>query len=153
DGADEVDPHLNLIKGGGGALLREKIVASASAQRVIMVDSSKPVDVLGAFGVPVEIVPFAVSVVRRSLEKMGAQTELRSQGDSNAPFRTDENNFIVDCAFGDIPEPAALALRLSTIAGVVDHGLFCAMTEVVLIGGPNGVETRTRAAAGEPADP
>lgn len=140
DGADEVDPDLNLIKGGGGAHLREKIVASASKIRVIMVDGSKPVATLGAFGVPVEVIPFAEPVVKRALEQLGAKPRLRTEGDR--PFVTDENNHIFDCDFGLIAEPTSLATKLSSVAGVVEHGLFCGMTEVLLVATADGVQTR-----------
>ena len=142
DGADEVDPQLNLIKGGGGALLREKIVASASKKRVIMVDGSKVVPVLGPFGLPVEVIPFAVPVVSRAIEQLGGRPTLRVR--DGQPFMTDENNRILDCDFGGIDAPSTLAARLNAIPGVVEHGLFCDMTEVVLIGRGGAVDKRVK---------
>ncbi len=139
DGADEVDPRLNLIKGGGGALLREKIVATASQRRIIVVDSSKRVDVLGAFRLPIEVIPFAAAVVRRAVEQLGGTSTLRMRGE--LPFVTDENNHIFDCDFGEIHDPPRLADQLIRIPGVVEHGLFCGMSEVVLVGRGDDVET------------
>ena len=142
DGADEVDPHFHLVKGGGGAHLREKIVASASQTRIIMVDSSKPVVTLGAFGLAVEIIPFARAVVKRMIERLGGTPTLRRRADN--PFVTDEGNWIFDCDFGRIEDPVRLAAELSAVAGVVEHGLFCHMTEIVLIGRGDEVEVRSR---------
>ncbi len=122
DGADEVDAHLHAIKGGGGALLREKIVASASAREVIVVDGSKLSPRLGThFAVPVEVIPFASTVERLALERLGAHV-LRRGGDD--PFVTDEGNHILDCDFGPIDRPGELAARLDRRPGVVAHGLF-----------------------------
>jgi len=131
DGADEIDPHLNLIKGGGGALLREKIVASASRQLVIIADSSKQVSVLGKFPLSVEIIPFAESLLARRITALGASVKLREV--SGKPFVTDEGHRILDCSFGRIPDPPALARQLSDMPGVVEHGLFIGMASVVLI--------------------
>ena len=132
DGADEVGPQLNLIKGGGGALLREKIVASASQKVVIIADSSKQVPVLGKFPLPVEVIPFAQALVARRIESLGASVKIRSGG--GKPFVTDEGHHILDCSFGQIPDPAGLARKLSDMPGVVEHGLFIGMASVVLIG-------------------
>jgi ribose 5-phosphate isomerase A len=131
DGADEIDPQLSLIKGGGGALLHEKIVASASRQLVIIGDSSKQVPVLGKFPVPLEIITFAQAVVRRKVEALGASVKLRMAG--NAPFLTDEGHHILDCSFGSIPDVPALARKLSDMPGIVEHGLFVHMATTVLI--------------------
>ena len=139
DGADEFDPDLNLIKGGGGALLREKIVASAAKRFVVIADASKRVACLGAYPLPVEIVPLAAVPLATRLTALGANVSLRQKEDGSA-FISDEGNYIVDCAFGEIADPPALAARLSGFAGVVEHGLFCGMADVVLVGTADGVE-------------
>jgi ribose 5-phosphate isomerase A len=131
DGADEVDPNLQLIKGGGGALLHEKIVASASKQLVIIADSSKQVPVLGAFPLPIEIIGFAEGLVKREVEKLGASVSLRQAG--GKPFLSDEGHHILDCRFGKIPDPVSLARALSDMPGVVEHGLFIHLATTVLI--------------------
>jgi len=133
DGADEVDPQLNVIKGGGGALLREKIVASLSRHVVIIVDSHKQVSQLGAFPLPVEVVQFAWKPLAERLAGLGAQTVLRS-GSDGRPYVTDEENFILDCAFSRIDDPVALAVRLDAMPGVVDHGLFVGLAHTVIVG-------------------
>jgi ribose 5-phosphate isomerase A len=132
DGADEVDPQLRLIKGGGGALLREKIVASATKQLVIVADSTKLVPVLGRFPLPVEVIKFAEALVAKKIEALGAKVELRQTPDGK-PYLTDENNHILDCRFGQIPDADGLARQLSNIPGVVEHGLFIDMASVVLV--------------------
>lgn len=131
DGADEFDPQLALIKGGGGALLHEKIVAFASRRLVIIADSSKQVPVLGRFPVPVEVIAFAQPMVRRKVEALGASVTLRVAGD--APFLTDEGHHILDCHFSSIPDVPALARKLSDMPGIVEHGLFVHMATVVLV--------------------
>lgn len=142
DGADEFDPQLNLIKGGGGALLLEKIVASASRKFVVVSDASKQVPVLGRFPLPVEIIPFAENLLTRKITAMGATVSLRKANDGS-PYRTDEGHRILDCAFGQIPDPAALANSLANMPGVVEHGLFIGMADVVLIGkGSEVIELR-----------
>ncbi|MCG8692778.1 MAG: ribose-5-phosphate isomerase RpiA [Minwuiales bacterium] len=138
DGADEFDPDLNLIKGGGGALLREKIVASLSDRMIVIADPSKRVAQLGAFALPVEVVPFAAAALRPRLERLGCTAALR--GGDASPFITDEGNHILDCSFGTIAEPPALAAKIGAIPGVVEHGLFIGMAERAIIGGPDGVE-------------
>lgn len=145
DGADEVGPGLALIKGGGGALLREKIVAAASARMVVVADASKRVDALGAFPLPVEIVPFGAPVTKAAIEKRlsdlgyeGAQIRLR-QGEFGEPFVTDGEHYILDCALGRIADPAALAAALDAQVGVVEHGLFLKLASCALIAGPEGV--------------
>jgi ribose 5-phosphate isomerase A len=144
DGADEVDPQLRLIKGGGGALLREKIVASASRQLVIVADATKRVSVLGKFPLPVEVIKFAQAVVRKKIEALGAAVEMR-MGTDGKPYLTDENNYILDCRFGQIPDADGLARRLSDMPGVVEHGLFIGMANVVLVAnGSEVVELRAR---------
>jgi ribose 5-phosphate isomerase A len=132
DGADEVDPQLRLIKGGGGALLHEKIVASASRQLVIVVDATKKVPVLGKLPLPVEVIKFAQALVRKRIEALGARVELRQKADGS-PFLTDENNYILDCHFGQIRGADGLANKLSDMPGVVEHGLFIGMASVVLV--------------------
>src|SRR5579863_731792 len=130
DGADEVDAELRLIKGGGGALLREKIVASATKQLVIVADATKRVPVLGRFPLPVEVIKFAQAVVMKKIEALGAKVALRLATDGKA-YLTDENNHILDCRFGEIPDADGLARELSDMPGVVEHGLFIGMAGVV----------------------
>jgi ribose 5-phosphate isomerase A len=133
DGADEINPALQLIKGGGGALLREKIVASASRKMVIVADSSKQVPVLGKFPLPVEIVPFAQLILARRIASLGAAVTLRKD-QAGLPFITDEGHYILDCSFGKIRDPARLGDELKRMPGVVEHGLFLDLADVVLIG-------------------
>ncbi len=140
DGADEINPALQLIKGGGGALLREKIVASASRKVVIIADSSKQVAVLGKFPLPVEVVPFAEALLIRRITALGASVALR-RDQSDQPFVTDEGHHILDCSFGTIPDPHRLAEDLDRMPGLVEHGLFLDLTDVALI----GKETEIRA--------
>ncbi len=143
DGADEVDPELRLIKGGGGALLREKIVASVSDRLVIVVDSSKLVERLGAFDLPVEVTPYAWKIVTDAILAMGGRPSLR-RGADGAPFVTDEGNSLIDCAYGEIDDADALANRLNAIVGVVEHGLFLDMADVVVVGRAGGAEVIER---------
>jgi ribose 5-phosphate isomerase A len=131
DGADEVDPQLQLIKGGGGAMLREKIVASATKQLVIVADASKQVPVLGRFPLPVEVIPFAQALVTKRIRALGADVRLRI-GAEGKPFVTDERNHILDCRFGAIRDAEGLALQLSDMPGAVEHGLFIGMASVAL---------------------
>jgi ribose 5-phosphate isomerase A len=131
DGADEFDPQLHLIKGGGGALLREKIIASASRQVVIIADSSKQVAVLGKFPLPVEVIAFAEPLVAKKITALGAAVKRRQDSKGNA-FMSDEGHHILDCSFGQIPDPPALARVLSDMPGVVEHGLFIDLATVVL---------------------
>ena len=137
DGADEVDPELNLIKGGGGALLREKIVASAARQRIIMVDVSKCVGCLGAFPLAVEIIPFGWEVTRRQLEQFGGVPTLRQR--EGKPFVTDQGHYIIDCALSQIEDVPSLNHQLNQLPGVVENGLFVDMTERLIIGSPDGI--------------
>ncbi|MGH9514593.1 MAG: ribose-5-phosphate isomerase RpiA [Terriglobales bacterium] len=133
DGADEIDPQLNLIKGGGGAFLREKIVASVSRRFIVIGDSAKQVKRLGKFPLPVEVVPFAQSLIKPQIEALGAKVSLRNYAYGN-PYITDEGHHILDCTFGEIVDPAALAEKLCHIPGVIEHGLFIGMAEMALIG-------------------
>ena len=143
DGADEVDPSLNLIKGAGGALLREKIVAQASRRELIVVDATKPSPRLGTRQpLPVEVVPFGLGSVRHFLEGLGARVTLR-EASPGQPFLTDQGNLILDCAFGPIADPNALARELDARAGVVGHGLFLGLATDLLVAGEHGVEHHT----------
>jgi ribose 5-phosphate isomerase A len=143
DGADEFDPELRLIKGGGGALLREKIVASASRKLVIIADASKQVHKLGKFPLPVEVIPFAAKLVAKKISAMGAQVKMREHAYGN-PFVTDEGHHILDCHFGQIDDPDGLARALSSMPGIVEHGLFLDMASAVVMGKADGVEELTR---------
>lgn len=144
DGADEVAPDLTVIKGGGGALLREKIVASASAKMIVIADESKWVAMLGRFPLPIEVMPFGLGATRRAIEKALAASgcagplQIRKGKDGHA-FVTDGGHWIVDAALGRIPDPRALALRLSQIPGVVEHGLFLDLAKIVILAGAGGV--------------
>ena len=142
DGADEIGPGLQLIKGGGGALLREKVVASASQKLVIIADSSKQVAVLGRFPLAVEVVGFAQALVAKKIQALGAAVRLR-QGADGKPYVTDEGHHILDCSFGRIEDPPALARALSDMPGVMEHGLFIGMASIALVGsGEKVVEVR-----------
>jgi ribose 5-phosphate isomerase A len=146
DGADEVDPSLNLIKGLGGALLREKIVAASAERFMIIADESKLVGQLGARApLPVEIVAFGLPLAARRLAELGCTPELRRSADGS-PFRTDEGHVILDCAFAGIADAVALNAALNAIPGVVEHGLFIGMASVALIAGASGVSTMIRPA-------
>ena len=143
DGADEIDGALNLIKGGGGALLREKIVAASSKRMLVIADASKCVERLGAFPLPVEVIPFGLKSTRIRLQKAAAAlglsggVELRRRGDEI--FVTDGGHYILDCAFGAFADPQALAAALSGLPGVVDHGLFIGFASVAIVAGASGV--------------
>jgi ribose 5-phosphate isomerase A len=144
DGADEIDPELRLIKGGGGALLREKIVAAASKRMLVLGDPSKTVKTLGAFPLPIEVVPFGLKATRRAIDRavgellLSAKVELRrADGD---PFVTDGGHYILDASFGRIPDPEALARALEATPGVVDHGLFLGLASAAIIGRSDGVD-------------
>ena len=144
DGADEIAPDLTLIKGGGGALLHEKIVAAASARMIVIADESKWVALLGAFPLPVEVVPFGLAATRRAVGNAAAETgapgplTLRRTGDGHA-FVTEAGHLILDAALTRIIDPQALAARLAEIPGVVEHGLFIGLAQAAVIAGTDGV--------------
>jgi ribose 5-phosphate isomerase A len=144
DGADEVDPQLNLIKGGGGALLREKIVARASRHVCIIADSSKRVERLGAFPLPVEIVDFGLAATLALIESEAADagcagSVLVRHTAKGEPYRTDNGHLIADCAFNQIPDPELLADLLDMVPGVMEHGLFIGIADEAFVAGPSGV--------------
>jgi ribose 5-phosphate isomerase A len=138
DGADEVNPRLELIKGGGGALLREKMVASISKRLIIVVDESKYLPTLGRFPLPVEVVPYGWEVSSRQISQLGGLPKLRGRDDSS-PFLTDNGNYILDCEFTAIETPVSLSLELNKLPGVVENGLFTQMADTVIVGYNNGV--------------
>ncbi|MFC2063931.1 ribose-5-phosphate isomerase RpiA [Chloroflexota bacterium] len=140
DGADEVDSNLDLIKGGGGMLLREKIVAQASLREVIIVDESKLSPKLGTnWPLPVEVIPFGVGSHQSFLESLGARVEIRNSADGSF-FYTEHGNLILDCSFGPIPDPASLAEHLGCRAGIVEHGLFINMATDLIVAGKEGCQ-------------
>ncbi|WP_141328248.1 ribose-5-phosphate isomerase RpiA [Myxococcus sp. AB025B] len=142
DGADEVAPELSVIKGGGGALLREKIVAQASRRVVIVADVAKLSPRLGThWPVPVEVLPFGWRSQWLFLESLGARVTPRTRADGS-PFHTDQGNLVLDCALGPIDTPASLAARLDSRAGIVGHGLFLNLVTDLVVAGPSGVEHR-----------
>lgn len=143
DGADEVDPDLNLIKGGGGALLREKLVAQAGQRLIIVADASKLSSRLGMrWALPVEVIPFGWKTQQSFLEDLGATVDLRH--DTNqTPFKTDQGNYILDCRFGPIHDASELAQKIKMRTGIVEHGLFLRMATDLIVAGPEGIEHRT----------
>jgi ribose 5-phosphate isomerase A len=149
DGADEVGPDLSLIKGGGGALLREKIVASASDRMIVIADESKWVPALGRFPLPIEVMPFGLKATWTAIEKALAQTDLsgpiKQRLDKNGhAFVTDGGHWILDASLERIPDPKSLAERLVAIPGVVEHGLFIGLAQIVILAGPNGIRVVER---------
>lgn len=147
DGADEVDPSANLIKGGGAALLREKIIANASDHMVVIADAGKAVDELGRFPLPVEVTPFGFTITAKKVYDALCRTgidkpvvRIRELPTGGAPLVTDGGNYILDCACGVIPTPAATAHALSAIPGVVEHGLFLNMARTIILGDEDGAE-------------
>ena len=145
DGADEFDPSMRLIKGGGGALLREKIVASASARMIVITDASKRVERLGRFPLPVEVAPFGAQATRRAiaarLHSLGCAGDIALRaGDDGAPFVTDGGHFIFDCSLGSIPDAEALADALVRVPGVMEHGLFLGLATAIIVATDGGVE-------------
>ena len=146
DGADEVDPEMNLIKGGGGALLREKIVAQASKREIIVVDETKPSPRLGThWPVPIEVIPFGWQSQARYLESLGARYAIR-KNQNDAPFVTDSGNMILDCHFGPIADAHQLAHALAQRSGIVEHGLFIGLATDLIVAGAGGVQHRARRA-------
>ena len=143
DGADEIDPDLNLIKGGGGALLREKIVASATRRLIIIGDSRKRVATLGAFPLPIEVIPFACELVTRRIRQLCPNVALRTDPQGQ-PFQTVEGNFILDGSFGTIEDLEGLARQLDSMPGVVEHGLFLQMASTVVIARGEDIEVEQR---------
>ncbi|MDB5598344.1 MAG: ribose 5-phosphate isomerase [Xanthobacteraceae bacterium] len=151
DGADEVGPDLSLIKGGGGALLREKIVAAASSRMIVIADESKWVPALGRFPLPIEVVPFALKATHKAIETAVAQAGLSGPiklrlKDGHA-FVTDGGHWILDASLERIPDPKSLAERLVAIPGVVEHGLFIGLAQIVILAGPNGIRVVERPSA------
>jgi ribose 5-phosphate isomerase A len=145
DGADEVDPQLNVIKGGGGALLREKIVAQASRREIIVVDESKLSPALGTrWAVPIEVVPFGWPVQVAFLKALGGAPVLRRQQDGT-PFFTDQGNLIIDCDFGPIADLTELVNQMDAHAGLIEHGLFLGLISDVIVAGKDGIRHLTRA--------
>ncbi|WP_299493751.1 ribose-5-phosphate isomerase RpiA [Acaryochloris sp. IP29b_bin.137] len=135
DGADEVDPQKNLIKGGGAAHTREKVVDSLAEQFIVVVDQSKIVDKLGStFPVPVEVLPMAIAPVMQALEKLGGKPELRMGVKKDGPVITDQGNMVLDVTFSDIPNPPELEKTVNNIPGVLENGIFVGVTDIVLIG-------------------
>lgn len=149
DGADEVDPALDLIKGGGGALLREKIVAAASDRMIVIADETKWVDALGRFPLPVEVVPFGLAATRRAMERafaaagVSGRIELRKGGNGHV-FVTDGGHWIVDCCLGRIADAPRLASLLNAIPGVVESGLFVGLAGTVILAGTSGIRVVER---------
>ncbi len=139
DGADEIAPGLALIKGGHGAHLREKIVASAAKQFIVVADETKLVQKLGKFPLPVEVIQFGLPLVYRQLEDLGLNPVLRSAPDGTGPWLTDEGNVILDCHCGVIENPSETAKDIRNIVGVVEHGLFLGMASLALIAGKDGI--------------
>lgn len=150
DGADEIDPALTLVKGGGGALLREKIVAAASARMIVIADASKLVDTLGCFPLPIEVNPFGLRAteiaIGEAAARLGLDGPLTLRMTNGEPFVTDGGHFIIDASFGRIPDTRALSDALHAIPGVVEHGLFLELADAAIVADADGVRT-VRAAA------
>ena len=144
DGADEVDPHLRVIKGGGGALLREKIVAQASTREIIIVDERKLSQRLGMqWALPVEVISFGLRGYAAYIELLGASVQVRTAPDG-CPFRTDSGNLILDCRFGPMDDPESIAAALERRAGIVEHGLFLDLVTDLIVASPAGIRHQTR---------
>lgn len=149
DGADEIDPALNVIKGGGGALLREKIVAAASDKMIVIADESKWVPTLGRFPLPIEVIPFGLAATRRAIELVFVDCGLRGAmsvrtAQNGHVFVTDGGHWIVDAGLGQIADVPRLAARLSAIPGVVEHGLFVGLVTMVVLAGSQGIRVFDR---------
>ncbi len=145
DGADEIAPDLSLIKGGGGALLREKIVAAASTRMIVIADASKMVAALGRFPLPIEVAPFGFGATRRTIEQKIPPGELTlRRGKDGHAFVTDGGHWIVDAALGRIDDPSALAHALADIPGVMEHGLFIGLARLAIVAGPDGIKVVER---------
>jgi ribose 5-phosphate isomerase A len=142
DGADEVDPDLNLIKGGGGALLREKIIAKAAKTFIVVADSHKMVDSLGAFPLPIEVVPFGYEMTMKYIQELGGNPTLRRK--EGTPYVTDNGNYIIDSGFQEINQPEVLEKNLNLLPGVVDNGLFVGMVDAVITIVDNKLVTKSR---------
>ena len=140
DGADEVDPDFNLIKGGGAAHTKEKIVDYAADQFIVIVDESKYVNQLGNFPVPVEVLPDASRMVIKTLEDMGASCEIRMAQRKDGPVITDNGNFVIDAKFDEILSPSHMEIDLNSIPGVVENGIFSQMVDKVIVGTDNGTK-------------
>ena len=149
DGADEIDPDLELIKGGGGALLREKIVAAASDRMIVIADESKWVETLGRFPLPIEVIPFGLGATRRAITAAFAENgvsgpmDIRKAKDGHA-FVTDGGHWIIDAHLGRIPDSPRLAASLNSIPGVVEHGLFIGLARMAVLAGPRGIRVIER---------
>lgn len=149
DGADEIDPNLELIKGGGGALLREKIVAAASDRMIVIADETKWVETLGRFPLPIEVIPFGLGATRKAIEAVftkngvSGQMDVRKAKDGHA-FVTDGGHWIVDARLGRIPDSPRLAAALNSIPGVVEHGLFIGLAHMAVLAGPQGIRVIER---------
>ncbi len=149
DGADEIDPSLNLIKGGGGALLREKIVAAASDRMIVIADNSKWVEALGRFPLPIEVIPFGLRATQRAIGEAFAECGVSGpmvvrKGSDGHVFVTDEGHWIVDAHLGRISDAPKLAGSLASIPGVVEHGLFIGLASIVMLAGSEGIRVIER---------
>jgi ribose 5-phosphate isomerase A len=148
DGADEIDPMLNLIKGGGGALLREKIVAAASDRMIVIADDSKWVDVLGRFPLPVEVIPFGLAATQRAIDaacaESGVSGHMAVRSRDGHVFVTDGGHWIIDAFLGQIPDAPRLAGLLNAIPGVVEHGLFIGLASSAMLASPQGIRVVER---------
>lgn len=140
DGADEVDPEYNLIKGGGAAHTLEKIVDSSAEKFVVIVDDTKIVDALGKFPVPVEVIPQAFRVVKQALVGLDGDPQLRMAEKKDGPVITDNGNFVIDTQFSRIEKPSELEAKLNNIPGVVENGIFAGVVHEVIVGTPNGTK-------------